>query len=95
MPQSRFAATRLTPAQGVVLEHKGSQQLLVNINSGSRCVLNAMGRQIWMLLAGRPTFPALVGRLSGSYDQRRGELARDAGRLLLAWQEAGLVTWTS
>jgi coenzyme PQQ synthesis protein D (PqqD) len=95
MPPVRFAATRLAPVQGVVLELKGSQHLLVNTNSGSRCVLNAMGRRIWAMLAGRPTFPALVGGLSGSHDQKRGEFARDAGRLLLAWQEAGLITWTS
>jgi hypothetical protein len=54
-----------------------------------------MGRRIWAMLAGRPTFPALVGGLSGSHDQKRGEFARDAGRLLLAWQKAGLITWTS
>ena len=95
MPQDRFAATRLTAAQGVVLENTGSHHLLVNTNSGSRCVLNAMGRRIWAMLASRPTFPALVGHLSHPCDQRRGELARDAGRLLLAWQAAGLVTWTS
>jgi hypothetical protein len=95
MPQGRFDATRLTPAQGVRLEQTGSQHLLVNTNSGARCVLNAMGRRIWKMLASRPTFPALVGYLSGPYDLRRGEMARDAGRLLLAWQEAGLITWTS
>jgi hypothetical protein len=95
MPQNQCAATRLTPVQGVILEHQGSQHLLVNTKSGSRCVLNVMGRRIWMMLASRPTFPAVVGRLVGSYDQRRDELTRDAGRLLLAWQEAGLVTWTS
>jgi hypothetical protein len=95
MSEVRFAATRLTPAQGVVLELQGRQHLLVNRNSGSRCVLNTMGRRIWMMLASRPTFPAVVGRLSGSHDQRRGEFARDAGRLLIAWQEAGLITWTS
>ena len=87
---------RLTPAQGVRLEHQGSQHLLINTNSGARCVLNTLGKRIWMLLAGRPTFPVLVGRLGGPYDPRRGEeLARDAGRLLLAWQDAGLITWTS
>ena len=95
MPQIRSAATRLTPAQGVILEHTGSQHLLVNTKSGSRCVLNAMGKRIWMMLASRPTFPALVGRLSDPCDRHTTELARDAGRLLLAWQEAGLVTWTS
>ena len=95
MPQVRLAAARLTPAQGVVLENTGSQHLLVNTKSGSRCVLNAMGRRIWRMLANRPTFPALVGILSDPYDKRRGEMARDAGRLLLAWQEAGLITWTS
>lgn len=95
MRQIRFAATRLTPAQGVVLEKAGSQQLLVNRISGTRCVLNAMGRRIWAMLASQPTFPALVGRLSHPSDQRRGELVQDAGRLLLAWQEAGLITWTS
>jgi hypothetical protein len=95
MPQVRFAATRLMPAQGVVLELQGRQHLLVNRNSGSRCVLNALGRRIWMMLASRPTFPALIGRLSGSHDGRRGEFAHDAGCLLIAWQEAGLITWTS
>jgi len=95
MPPIRFAATRLTPAQGVVLEHAGRQDLLVNTISGSRCVLNAMGRRIWVMLASQPTFPALVGGLSHPSDRRRGELVRDAGRLLLAWQAAGLITWTS
>jgi hypothetical protein len=95
MPEARFAATRLSPAQGVVLESTGRQHLLVNTNSGSRCVVNAMGRRIWAMLASRPTFPALVGHLTNPCDRRRGELARDAGRLLLAWQAAGLITWTS
>lgn len=95
MPQVRCDATRLTPARGVVLTRTGGQHLLVNTNSGSRCVLNMMGRRIWVMLASRPTFPALVGCLSNPYDRRRGELARDAGRLLLAWQAAGLITWTS
>lgn len=95
MPQVRFAATRLTPAQGVVLENTGSQHLLVNTLNGSRCVLSAMGKRIWAMLASQPTFPALVGGLSHPSDQRRGELVRDAGRLLLTWQEAGLITWTS
>jgi hypothetical protein len=91
----RFAASRPTPAQGVVLELQGQRQSLINTNSGSRCVLNILGRRIWTMLASRPTFPALVGRLSGRYDNKTGEIARDAGRLLLAWQEAGLITWTS
>lgn len=95
MPQAQFTGTRLTPAQGVKLERAGSQHLLVNTINGSRCVLNAMGRCIWMMLASRPTFPALVGGLTAPHDRRRGELARDAGRLLLEWQEAGLITWTS
>ena len=95
MPQVQCAATRLTPAQGVVLEKAGSQDLLVNTISGSRCVLNALGRRIWAMMASEPTFPAVVGRLSHPADRRRGELARDAGRLLLAWQAAGLITWTS
>jgi hypothetical protein len=95
MPEAQFAATRLSAAQGVVLRRTGSQHQLVNTNSGSGCVLNAMGRRIWALLASRPTFPAIVGRLSGARDHERGALARDAGRLLMAWQEAGLITWTS
>jgi hypothetical protein len=95
MPHVRFAVTRLTPAQGVRLEHQGSQHLLVDTRNGARCVLNTLGKRIWMLLAGRPTFPALVGGLGGAYDRHRGDVARDAGRLLLAWQEAGLITWTS
>lgn len=86
--------TRLAPAQGVVLQHRGSEQLLVNTNNGSRCILNALGRRIWSLLASRPTFPALVSRLSGAYGQSSA-IAHDTGRLVVAWQDAGLVTWTN
>jgi hypothetical protein len=95
MPTVRFAGTRLMAAQGVVLQQRGNQHLLLNTNDGSGCILTVMGRRIWALLASRPTFPAIVGRLSGARDHERGALARDAGRLLMAWQEAGLIIWTS
>jgi coenzyme PQQ synthesis protein D (PqqD) len=85
---------RLAPVQGVVLQGKGSEQLLLNTNNGSRCILNDFGRRIWSLLASRPTFPALVSRLAGAYTHN-SELARDTGRLVVAWQDAGLVTWTN
>jgi hypothetical protein len=85
---------RLTPAEGVVLQHTGSQQLLVNTNNGRRCLLNALGRRIWSLLASQPTFPSLVSRVCGVYGHS-GALARDTGRLVVAWHDAGLVIWTS
>jgi hypothetical protein len=86
--------TRLAPAQGVVLQRRGSEQLLLNTNDGSRRILNTLGRRIWSILASRPTFPALVSRLAGAYNQD-SELARDTGRLVVAWQDAGLVVWTN
>lgn len=85
---------RLVPVQGVVLQRTGHEQSLVNMNNGSRCILNDLGRRIWSILASRPTFPALVSRLAGVRAQQ-SELARDTGRLVVAWQDAGLVTWTN
>jgi hypothetical protein len=85
---------RLAAAEGVVLQRAGSQQLLVNTNNGRRCLLNGLGRRIWSLLASQPTFPALVSRVCGGYGHS-GALARDAGRLVVAWHDAGLVTWTN
>jgi hypothetical protein len=85
---------RLTPVQGVVLQRKGTEQLLFNTNDGSRCILNELGRRIWSILASRPTFPMLVSRLAG-VPNHNSELARDTGRLVVAWQDAGLVTWTN
>ena len=85
---------RLVPAQGVVLQGKGNEQLLFNTNNGARCILNDLGRRIWSVLASRPTFPGLISRLCGGYDHS-SELARDTGRLVVSWQDAGLVTWTN
>jgi hypothetical protein len=85
---------RLAPAEGVVLQRTGSQQLLVNTKSGTRCLLNSLGRRIWSLLASEPTFPALVSRVCG-VSGHSSALARDAGRLVVAWHDAGLVTWTT
>src|SRR5262249_37353977 len=92
--RSRCALTRLTPAQGVVLQRSGGEQSLVNTHSGARWLLDSLGRRVWAMLVGRPTFPALVSRLSGTY-HARGDIARDAGRLVVAWQKAGLITWTT
>src|SRR5258708_30600829 len=87
-------ATRLAPAQGVVLQRTGGEQSLVNPSSGARCLLDSLGRRVWAMLVSRPTFPALVGLLSGAY-HARGDVARDAGRLVVAWRQAGLITWTT
>lgn len=85
---------RLAPAQGVVLQRKGSEQLLVNTKNGSRCTLNNLGKRIWSVLASHPTFPTLVSRLCGAHNQSN-QLARDTGQLVVAWQDAGLVIWTN
>lgn len=87
-------STRLAQAQGVVLQRRGGEQLLVNTNTGSRCTLNALGRRIWSVLASRPTFPALVSRVAGAYGHSH-VVAHDAGRLVVAWREAGLIIWTN
>jgi Coenzyme PQQ synthesis protein D (PqqD) len=84
---------RLAPAQGVVLQGTDGRQLIVNPNSGARYLLDGLGRRVWEMLGSRPTFPTLISRLCGTY-QSRGDLARDTGRLVVAWQQAGLITWT-
>jgi hypothetical protein len=85
---------RLVAAQGVVLERRSGLQWLVNTTDGTRCALNSLGGRIWSMLGTEPTFPALVSRLGGAYDGR-STLARDAGRLVVAWRDAGLVVWAN
>ncbi len=87
------ASMRLAPAQGVLLEQQGERLFLIDHRTGSRQQTDAFGHRIWNILLERPTFSALVDRLSAEYRRRSDIVVHDAAVRLFAWQQARFVDW--
>lgn len=83
---------RLVPSSAVITVEHGGRVVLVDMRAGRRVTLDDFGRQVWALVAARPTLPALVERLRGD-DAGTARLARDVARLLDSWLAEGMVAW--
>jgi len=81
--------------QQVLLRDEETRSLLVDPDRGVTHVLNPTARAIWELCDGATTLEEVVNAICQVFSVPPGPASRDVAEVLMQFEEAGLVTWSS